>query len=351
MKMRPEDKPILATNSSQPFGNFPGLTLWLWLFSTLFAASLPTMLQAQYEPTLVPGRSWVISGFQFNFDFRFPDSLFINGTVVYEDQDYSVIGSSANIGYQDTVAFMREDLESGKIWMRQYSPYYGPLGIVSEEMLVADYSLEIGDTLNYTFFNYWGDFDYNVLYTVIDTGNVDGRRYIELNNMVDSVFSSHWQYGPQFGGYSFYAVNQLPLRFYEGVGPSHGLLFPLDRDEGYMADPYVHCAYQDGELYFDDPYIIGCMEGLVLTTELLQPFNIFQIYPNPATGHFTLRMPEGEGSVVVVEIFDLNGKVLRQWNVQSEYDGSYSVEGLAAGIYLVKARSSRWVNTQKLVVQ
>jgi len=75
------------------------------------------------------------------------------------------------------------------------------------------------------------------------------------------------------------------------------------------------------------------------------------IYPNPATGHFTIRLPDGEGPFVKVEIFDLHGRVLRQWTAQSEFGGSYSVEGLSAGVYVVKVDTGENRFSQKLIVR
>ena len=75
------------------------------------------------------------------------------------------------------------------------------------------------------------------------------------------------------------------------------------------------------------------------------------IYPNPATGHFTIRLPDGEGPFVKVEIFDLHGRVLRQWTAQSEFGGFYSVEGLSAGVYVVKVDTGENRFSQKLIVR
>ncbi len=75
------------------------------------------------------------------------------------------------------------------------------------------------------------------------------------------------------------------------------------------------------------------------------------LYPNPANGHFMLRMPEGEGHVVEVEIFDLHGRVQRQWTDQSEFGGSYSVEGLSGGVYVVKVDAGENRYSQKLIVR
>lgn len=342
--MRREEKPIFRTNSKHISGNFAGFMLWSWLLPILFVASSPTMLQAQYEPTLVQGRSWVLSGFQFFFDERISDSLFINGTIFYGNEEYFVLGSSSFVAQQDTVAFIREDLESGKIWLRQYSEMYGPSGYVSEELLVADYNLEIGDTLNYTFLTYTSGSEpytsFNVLYTVIDTGQVDGRKYIELNNTVDSVYFDHSLYGV-FTGYSYVAINQLPLRFYEGVGPSHGLLFPINREDGYLADPYLHCAYQNDLLFFDDPYVIGCSDGLWLSSESFQTYEMFDIYPNPVIDWLTIKISAfSERKEYDIAIYTSTGhRIYAEKRSANLAEFQLSVNNFEAGLYLIHIRS------------
>ncbi len=79
--------------------------------------------------------------------------------------------------------------------------------------------------------------------------------------------------------------------------------------------------------------------------------NALKIYPNPATGHFILRMPDGEGHIVAVEIVDMDGRVLRQWTAPSGFGESYSVEGLSAGVYVVKVDTGDNRFSQKLIVR
>jgi hypothetical protein len=88
----------------------------------------------------------------------------------------------------------------------------------------------------------------------------------------------------------------------------------------------------------------------VTTTDQIKKQGLV-IYPNPATGHFTLRLPDGEGLVRNVEIFDLHGRVLRQWTAPSEFGGFYSVEGLSAGVYVVKVDTGENRFSQKLIVR
>jgi hypothetical protein len=309
--------------------------------------SIPIESKAQYEPTLVPGRSWHITGFQFNFDLRFPDSLFLNGSVTYQGVEYFVLGSSSDVGYQDTVAYMREDLDGGKVWMRQYNPVYGPTGYISDELLVADYSLEIGDTIRYTFLTYEETDD--IVYTVIDTGQVDGRRFVELNNQVNSIFQMH-NFGI-FGNYSYYAINQLPLRFYEGVGPSHGLLYPLNRNDGYMADPYMHCAYNTGELYFDEPFIIGCTDEFVLSTELLSNSRPYIIYPNPSNDRIYIDFKDVFADTdCLISIYTPDGKKMYEAERNlSTGKIDLSVNEIPAGLYIIRISTKNDLFVEKFL--
>lgn len=59
----------------------------------------------------------------------------------------------------------------------------------------------------------------------------------------------------------------------------------------------------------------------------------FTVFPNPVTTHFTIEGP-GTGSVDRVELIDLHGRTVRQWN----YSGNYQVD-LPSGYYQLMIHS------------
>lgn len=58
-----------------------------------------------------------------------------------------------------------------------------------------------------------------------------------------------------------------------------------------------------------------------------------EIFPNPASGSFLLRMPDG-AEATTVEMTDINGKVVRSW--VSPGNGYLDISGSSAGLYVLR---------------
>lgn len=77
------------------------------------------------------------------------------------------------------------------------------------------------------------------------------------------------------------------------------------------------------------------------------------IYPNPASGMFTLSLPKESKMPLSIEIFNLLGSsVTKQSNLAAgKLEYALPIEGLEKGIYLVKVSMNQSVKTVKLVVE
>ena len=63
-----------------------------------------------------------------------------------------------------------------------------------------------------------------------------------------------------------------------------------------------------------------------------------EVFPNPASGFFQLKKPEGD-EVVAVEMTDINGKMVRNW---SNPGGDYlEIADLSAGLYILKITTTQ----------
>lgn len=69
----------------------------------------------------------------------------------------------------------------------------------------------------------------------------------------------------------------------------------------------------------------------------------FQVYPNPATGAFTIQV----AAPSQVNIFDVNGRIVLEKSIET----SLSVEGLKSGLYLVKMHNGSNTITKKILVK
>jgi hypothetical protein len=74
---------------------------------------------------------------------------------------------------------------------------------------------------------------------------------------------------------------------------------------------------------------------------------VLKIYPNPARRHFRIEMPEGVEPLQTVELLDIQGRILRTWRVAQ---GSYPLDGLPAGPYVVRASGKERAYAQKIVL-
>jgi hypothetical protein len=77
-----------------------------------------------------------------------------------------------------------------------------------------------------------------------------------------------------------------------------------------------------------------------------------QIYPNPASGEFTVYQPGGFSVNSIVEISDVTGKIIMTQQIQSGATEQHvSLDGIAAGIYMVLLHSNGESIAYKLIIQ
>lgn len=76
--------------------------------------------------------------------------------------------------------------------------------------------------------------------------------------------------------------------------------------------------------------------------------DIFSIYPNPSRHYFTLT-GIAERDVKEVELYDLNGRMLKKWD---SFLSSYDINGMARGLHFVKLVLANGTTlTKKLVIE
>lgn len=72
-----------------------------------------------------------------------------------------------------------------------------------------------------------------------------------------------------------------------------------------------------------------------------------KLYPNPAHQHFRIELPEGVERLQTVELCDMQGRVVHAWPAGQ---GEFAIDGLPAGMYVVRAAGMEGVFTQKLIL-
>ena len=186
--------------------------------------------------------------------------------------------------------------------------YYMPVDS-SNEKLLYDFSLQVGDTVGD-----WWNSDYNpLMYTIIveseDSILVNGtyRRRLKLTETAND-----------------------PGYLIEGIGSTFGLLNPLAYFENIGS---LDCFSVNGQTLFPDGSS-PCM--LVDQINDLTPSSTFSIHPNPAKEFIYLNVPV-KTTPSSYEITDCTGKIIQTGRVliQSENEQSINISNLPAGFYFL----------------
>jgi hypothetical protein len=72
------------------------------------------------------------------------------------------------------------------------------------------------------------------------------------------------------------------------------------------------------------------------------------IYPNPASDKVTLFFPETPGSAIVIEMTDMRGKIVRDFQFLAEQELELDLNGLAAGMYLLRVETEAFMEVRKI---
>ncbi|HFA51147.1 MAG TPA: T9SS type A sorting domain-containing protein [Bacteroidetes bacterium] len=111
------------------------------------------------------------------------------------------------------------------------------------------------------------------------------------------------------------------------------------------------------ELVFNDSEICGAGEMPLLqnpgNNASVLDQQAFEIFPNPATGSFTVKVVGGEPMLRELQVLDLQGKLLlKRTLAEEEHSTVVNTNGLVSGMYFVKVlEEGKAVFSEKLIVQ
>lgn len=321
-------------------------------------------INAQYLPTLEEDKTWAVSGYDIvYFEQRYMAEIYIDGEEVYEGQEYKVLRLDSELAWQKPFGLIREDTVSGKVWFRSHlHADFNEYIATSQEVLLADYSLEVGDQFYYSYvLGYWDDefFIDSLLYEVEEVGIVDGRKYVQTNSLTVLDDNQNWLWNNAFyiNDLEYPASNQVPLRFIEGIGPSFSLisqsLLTLNSysvmDAAYPFDPYLLCAYINDEEVWNDPFVEKCQYVLELpllvgVEELGE--SVFSVHPNPATD--VIQISSNVSQVVEIQLFDMAGKLWMSKSMNSATT-KIQVDHLPQGVYLLLVQSDQYADSKLIL--
>jgi hypothetical protein len=85
--------------------------------------------------------------------------------------------------------------------------------------------------------------------------------------------------------------------------------------------------------------VIGGLTSMAVgTKEQITAGGVLHVYPNPASGNFTIELPEYTGKQVGIELYDMTGRRVHAGYHASVFPLTVSAGDLPAGIYLLRVK-------------
>lgn len=196
---------------------------------------------------------------------------------------------------------------------------------IDNEIILYDFSLEIGDTIYY--FNF-----YNILYRLI----VEDIDTIQIGNSLRKKFTfNHWR-----------------SKWIEGIGSTRGLLF-ADRGDFFgptiIEDNDLICFFQNDTLLYHSEWFSDCFPFQTNSIKVQTTTN-FKVYPNPVADN-TILFEWDNNKIESIDIYAINGKLIANINVIDKCRIEYSTIKLQKGVYFYKATTpDRMLQTGKFVI-
>lgn len=277
-------------------------------FTFLLGLVLPLSLAAQVFPD-ESGSAW--RGIVYGLAGPIPVASVMCGDTTINTIKYTKF-YQINYGFDGTFynSFYRActRVSGQKVWVI-------PSGL-SEEILLYDFGVEIGDTLHLQFLDIDAVVDY---YTEsIETILIDG----EARKMI--------RFQTSYG---------IPDVWIEGIGSIMG---PLDR--GFFvidAQPGLTCYLKEGEVIYKTEETQSCENGLtcaiVTSSEEAPQANAIKIFPNPANADVWVES-EIQGPILV-EIFAADGRLISKAAFPDGQMARVNTTAFAPGIYAFKISS------------
>lgn len=263
---------------------------------------------------------WILEDF-WGWSEVYLDTIPVVKDTILGTKSYKYIGGN---GYFYGGGFLREDLNTGKVW---YRARYTPMALNdTSELLMMDMSLQVGDTFD---INY-GEFSAMCYQFGLNIAVVDSIYYLGGRKII--AFNHHDCHGH-------------PYLFIEGVGPSAGPTYKQSYE--HIAGNYLLCAYKDGiQIYLNDYYGI-CNPHLNNAVESQWEKNKITLYPNPVEDILFLK--NDEMTDLQWKIQDICGKEIAKGNIENQYNYEINLEQYPKGAYFIVLNCNNTVQTHKFV--
>lgn len=284
----------------------------------LFFLLLNTFLSAQ--AFVDPDNEWVVTTCVFNLSTGQTNCQsnrvwFSDSTVLIDNKDYFVLESDLGTDFRPIVpvgSFYRE--ENGKVFIKEQTN--------SNELLVFDFSLQVGDTIE-------------VYGTNLSVGQVDS---VELKTGGFRKRLKMLGMGQSINDEGFYWI--------QGVGKEDLPFLPFIGSQDVTNE--LHCFLTDNvlELSFDGIRHFGSCELLSNDNDIASK-PALSVYPNPTIDQ--LNVDGLSSSFESIKIHSIQGDLIK--TIHRMPQGYISTDDLNAGAYLITIDNGDGIRTSKKFIK
>jgi hypothetical protein len=290
----------------------------------LLVLSLIVVFQSEAQNTFsFPDTNAYWNMFSFNWGNMYVENpIGVVGDTTINNTQYIKICQST-----DTLFEFQADYPFYCAVREEDSKYYFVFPNETSEILYYDFTLEVGDTIQYP------TNLYSVKLTVIEKDSIltetGYRKRLQLNN-IDLPFGWPSQY------------------WIEGIGSDYGLGLAHSYTIDYSFA--TSCFHQNDTLVYLNPQFQACYRWTLVGLEenQIQPLKVF---PNPATEQISFEVLSDELVNSQFEIVDIKGEIFHNSIIDSP-SFSVSINNLSPGVYFYDiTHSSERVYRGKFVKQ
>jgi hypothetical protein len=290
-----------------------------------------------FLPFYSAAQQWAAPGTEWNFvqkiifggeiiptKIKVTDQFLLNGFLVSELKIENQLGCGL-VG-SEILTYSTPD---GKVYFKEPSdPNF---------KILYDFQAQVGESWSIPFTT--GSQQTMVTYTVenISIVDVEGSPRKQLECRVTMANQLIWSHPDE----NAYIV--------EGVGDLL-YLFPWQTshcDEGVMVGL---CNYSDDEIETYRPYPnIECVAS-VSVNEIVD-LDFFEVSPNPASNILNIMVPVSAPAIVPFSIFNMQGKLIHQGQLNNISVSQLSVVGWPSGLYFIKSNLGERIQVSKFIKQ
>lgn len=229
---------------------------------------------------------------------------------------------------QNKYAIKIQNIQSGPFYRQGYIM----AGRQGDNGPLPGFSVNGKDTLLYAYYKSFpknGD-EINIGVMMFDSGMIVGSGFLRQAYTVSS-----WSQTP------------IKIEYYFGY-------------TGIPDSAVIFCSAFGGGEDAKGPSILY-LDALRFNTPMLdvntpaEQMGLFSIYPNPSLGNFNLLYPASINSEIMIQIFDINGKVVYSDYIYSETDGlnkhEINLENLENGVYYLRFGNGKYSTSKKIIIQ